>query len=432
MFRVLILGYVWPEPRSSAAGSRMMQFIQCFLSRNWQVTFASAAQPSPHRADLPALGVKEMPVALNCDTFDEQIRVLQPDLVLFDRFFTEEQFGWRVEAVCPRALRILDTEDLHSLRHARELHLKQRLAAAPAGFPYYALPPENGADTASSAMTDAVHWISHSDMGLREIAAIYRCDLTLIISQAEMHLLQDGFGIPPALLHYCPFLVDDHGATGPDFEQRQDFISIGNFRHQPNWDAVLCLKNTLWPAIRQQLPQARLHIYGAYPPPKATALHNPKQGFLIDGWVEDAAEAMRSARVCLAPLRFGAGLKGKLVEAMQNGTPSITTSIGAEGMHGTLPWPGAIADNNSAFVEQAVTLYRQRDQWQRAQLQGATILQQVFPHQPLTDALQQRLDTLVDNLQTHRQANIVGSMLRHHLHKSHQYMSQWIAAKNRG
>ena len=95
MLHVLIIGYVWPEPRSSAAGSRMMQLIHSFLDRGWRVTFASAAQRSIHRADLVALGIEEADIALNCDSFNDQVRQWQPDMVVFDRFFTEEQFGWR-------------------------------------------------------------------------------------------------------------------------------------------------------------------------------------------------------------------------------------------------------------------------------------------------------------------------------------------------
>jgi len=88
-----------------------------------------------------------------------------------------------------------------------------------------------------------------------------------------------------------------------------------------------------------------MHVYGAYPPPKATQLHNPKQKFYVLGWVESAEHVMKNARICLAPLRFGAGLKGKLLDAMQFGTPSITTEIGAEGMHDKLAWNGIITNN---------------------------------------------------------------------------------------
>src|SRR5690606_27012408 len=125
MGRLLILGYVWPEPRSSAAGGRIMQLIECFQARGWDITFASAARRSDQCADLALYQVRETEVALNCSSFDEFVVGLQPDLVMFDRFVPEEQFGWRVAEACPSALRILDTADLHSLRWTRQQLLKE-------------------------------------------------------------------------------------------------------------------------------------------------------------------------------------------------------------------------------------------------------------------------------------------------------------------
>jgi hypothetical protein len=87
--KVLYLGYVWPEPNSSAAGSRTMEFLRLFRQQNWQVIFASVAALSPHRADLAALQIEEKQLQLNCDSFDAFILDYQPDLVVFDRFFTE-------------------------------------------------------------------------------------------------------------------------------------------------------------------------------------------------------------------------------------------------------------------------------------------------------------------------------------------------------
>src|SRR5690606_2633671 len=181
-----------------------------------------------------------------------------------------------------------------------------------------------------------------------------------------------------ALLHYCPFLLEQQPLPLIDYDQRQDFMTIGNFRHEPNWDAVLWLKHALWPLIRQQLPQAQLKIYGAYPPPKATALHNPKQGFHVLGWANDAYEVVSQARVCLAPLRFGAGIKGKLIDAMVCGTPSVTTSIGAEAMNGDFVWPGIISDTTADFSRAAIALYTAQDTWQEAQKRGQVILQKRF------------------------------------------------------
>ncbi|MET0609640.1 MAG: glycosyltransferase, partial [Pseudomonas caspiana] len=121
---VLIIGYVWPEPRSSAASGHVMQLIQCFLEQGWQITFASPATEGEHKADLAELGIHEVSIELNNSSFDVFISELQPDIVLFDQFMIEEQFGWRVEKHCPNALRILETSDLQSLRHARHQQLK--------------------------------------------------------------------------------------------------------------------------------------------------------------------------------------------------------------------------------------------------------------------------------------------------------------------
>lgn len=424
---LLVIGYVWPEPNSSAAGSRMLELIQLFKGSQWRVVFASAAALSEHRFDLNNIGVDEKIIALNCSSFDEWLATLNPQAVLFDRFFTEEQFGWRVEKCCPDALRLLDTEDLHCLRHARHRLLKalQKQAvdetARQSVGPVTAYLPELYAE------------MSFDDMAQREIAAIYRCDLSIMISTVEITLLKKYFSVPDSILCYVPFLTKPATAKNnlPSFDEREHFIAIGNFRHEPNWDSVLYLKQVIWPLIRAQLPYAELHIYGAYPPPKAMQLHQPKHGFLMKGWAVDAHSVMRSAKICLAPLRFGAGIKGKLVDAMRNGTPSVTTTIGAESMCGDLPWNGAVENNTEAFAMAAVKLYRDSSVWKIAQENGFAILENYFFRCDFSDQLMQRVDYVSANLVAERRKNFTGAMLRHHSLKSTQYMSQWIEAKNR-
>lgn len=429
--RLLIIGYVWPEPKSSAAGSRMLELIHLFLSQQWKITFASAAALSEHRADLPSIGVHEKSIALNDSSFNEFIAELQPAAVLFDRFFTEEQFGWRVEQVCPKALRLLDTEDLHSLRHARHQILKQAQKNAENETTRQSLDPV----LASSA--ELYEKMASDDMAQREIAAIFRCDLTFMISHYEIQFLVDYFSVPQSILHYCPFLSIQEPVTYSAFGERQNFIAIGNFRHEPNWDSVLYLKHAIWPLIRAQLPAAELHIYGAYPPPKATQLNNPKQGFCVKGWADDALQVMQQARVCLAPLRFGAGIKGKLMDAMRSGTPSVTTAIGAEAMCGAessvgeRAWGGLIANNAQQIADAAVKLYCDETLWQQSQQQGAAILQNYFGSTDYSRLLIERIALLQTNLAAERQKNFIGAILRHHSLKSTQYMSQWIEAKNK-
>jgi glycosyltransferase involved in cell wall biosynthesis len=207
-------------------------------------------------------------------------------------------------------------------------------------------------------------------------------------------------------------------------------MTIGNFRHAPNWDAVLYLQK-IWPLIRKQLPKAELHIYGSYPPPKATALNNPKTGFLIKGWADNAYDVMQSARVCLAPLRFGAGIKGKLLEAMIMQTPSVTTRIGIEGMHNDLPWPGKVANNTEDFANAAVELYNSQTDFKHAQQAGNALLNSVYDKVKLSAALINKIDLISNDLSAHREKNFTGQMLKHHTMRSTQYMAQWIAEKNK-
>ena len=414
--KLLVLGYVWPEPNSSAAGSHMLSLLTLFVKQGWHVTFASPALQGEHKVDLTALGIDQQNVVLNCSSFDDFICELIPEMVLFDRFMLEEQFGWRVAKHCPNALRILDTEDLHSLRHARHQALKQNRPLT---------------------KTDL-----NSDVAKREIAAIFRCDLSLIISDYELELLKNHYSVPEHILLHCPFMLDLQNFTPSknSYSDRQHFISIGNFRHEPNWDAVLFLKQSIWPLIRKQLPQAELHIYGAYPPPKATQLHNAKQGFLVKGWAEDAKHVMQQAKVCLAPLRFGAGIKGKLAEAMWCGTPNVTTNVGIEGMTMGLEWSGLTTDlsalhnsedSASNFAKNAVQLYQEEVLWTQKQHQGYQLIKANFAKDEIQAKLIARIRGIQNELNTHRADNFIGQMLQHHQLKSTQYMAQWIEAKNR-
>jgi len=405
MKKVLVMGYVWPEPNSSAAGCHMMSLLRFYKQHNWQVEFATAAVETDHMIDLASEGITAKNIKLNCDSFDAYITEYQPDIVMFDRFMIEEQFGWRVEKNCPQALKILDTEDLQCLRNAR-----------------------HQAHKAGREMTQSDLF---SDLAKREIAAILRCDLSLIISSYEMTLLRDTFKVDPRLLHHLPFMVDLKKCPQQtkSFSERQHFMSIGNFRHAPNWDMVLYLQQ-IWPLIRKQLPQAECHIYGSYPPPKATALHNPKTGFLIKGWADDAYRVMEESRVCLSPIRFGAGIKGKLLDAMIMQTPSVTTSLGAEGMYEGESWPGAVCDDVSAFVDEAVRLYNNEEQWMTAQARTTELLASHYDGQSLAVALIEHIIVLEETLEQHRSDNFIGSMLKHHTMMSTKYMSQWIEAKN--
>ena len=246
-----------------------------------------------------------------------------------------------------------------------------------------------------------------------------------------MELLQNFFKVPESLLYYLPFLEERLAGSFKPFEQRAHFISIGNFLHAPNWDATLELKKNIWPLIRKQLPETQLHVYGAYPSEKVTQLHNEVEGFLVKGRATDAQEVISNARVLLAPLRFGAGLKGKFIDAMQCGTPSVTTSIGVEGMQSGLDWCGMVADDKNAFAKAAISLYADKTMWEEAQENGVQILNTNFQKTAFEADLIARLQTTLEHLEKHRAANFTGLVLQHHTLQSTKYLSKWIEEKNK-
>ena len=410
MKKLLIIGFVWPEPNSSAAGGRMMQLISIFKQEGYEITFASPALDSDFMVDLEKFGVQKKAIELNSSSFDDFIIELDPAVVLFDRFMIEEQFGWRVAEYCPKAIRLLDTEDLHCLRTARQKAFKENRVFE---------------------LTDL--W--SEEVAKREIASILRCDLSFIISEFEMKILNDVFKIDTRLLHYLPFMVEEMHESELEelssFKERQHFVFIGNFLHEPNWNTVQYLKETIWPLIKKQFPEAVLEVYGAYPSQKVLQLHQPKNGFFIMGRAAVANEVVKKARIVLAPIRFGAGLKGKLLEAMQCGTPSITTTIGAEAMHGDLAWNGYITDDVKQFAEQAIQLYQDETLWMKAQRNGVAIINKCYQRDAYARGVIEVIDSLLSDYENHRLHNFMGSLLQHHTLKSTKYMAKWIEAKNK-
>ncbi len=401
---LLIVGFVWPEPKSSAAGSRMIQLIDMFLANDYQVAFVSTAQNLEFSEDLTSLGVTIKVIELNSSSFNDFIKDLSPICVVFDRFMVEEQFGWRVTESCPKALKILNTEDLHCLRQARQICVK-----------------ENREFTSADLF---------SDIAKREIASILRCDVSLMVSEFEMALLQTHFKIAKELLYYLPIFAEKLDAI-PTYEERSDFVFIGNFLHEPNWDCVKHLSETIWPLLHSKLPNAKMLVYGAYPSQKVLELHRPKSNFFIQGRADDAVEVVKNAKVVLAPIRFGAGIKGKLLEAMQCGTPSITSSIGAESMHANLDWNGFIKDTPDAFVEAALQLYNDKNLWETSQKIGFAIMNKRYKKSLFESDFIKTIPLLIENLDTHRKTNFIGAMLQHHLLSSTKYMSKWIEEKNK-
>ena len=402
--RILIIGLVWPEPTSSAAGWRMLQLIEQLKSLSTDIHFACAASRSESSFDLKTIGLTEHDIVLNSESFNEFVAELKPDVVVYDRFMTEEQFGWRVKQELPNVLTILDTEDLHFVRRARTQAFKNNTSV--------------NFDT-----TDCY----------RELSAIHRCDLSLIISEYEYDLLVDYFKIPPKQLLYFPFVEQEISETErqklPDFHQREHLMFIGNFIHEPNYQTVIALKK-LWKNIRKKVPKAELHIYGAYTPEKVYQLHNVSEGFLVKGKAEDVNATMQKYKVLVAPIPFGAGLKGKFIDGFKNSLPNVTTLVGSEGMNAE-NWGGLLAIDNDEFVDAVCRLYQEEMLWKQSVLNGFNIINKKFSEKIWNDVLKDQLFDMMKNPDAHRRDLFVQKMLWQNQLQATKYMSLWIEAKNK-
>lgn len=404
---MLVIGHQWPEPDATAAGERMLWLLEGFLRKGYQITFASTSAPGTYEADLESLGIEKVSIQLNSASFDRFITTRRFSLVLFDRFLTEEQFSWRVRECLPKALLLLDTEDLHSLRHSRGEAVRQGKAWS-----------------TSDWLQDPLFY--------REVASMFRADLNLIISNREMELLTEQIPLLKDKLLYLPFgIISRNNLEGPEFQRRSDFVFIGNGKHRPNLDAISQLKSEIWPLIRRLLPKEKIRIYGAYLPQSILQFHAPFEGFEVKGWAPDLQAVLSKARVQLAPLRYGAGIKGKILKAAQNGLPTMGTAFGFEGILTVSEAMCFTADTPDDFAKKSAHLYQDEPTWTKA-----LSLQKEAAKEHLCasfDTLSKQVELLQEGAGViSGETQILENLLRNEAFGRVRYLSRWIEAKEKG
>lgn len=405
--KVLMLGSIWPEPAASAASTRVLNIVDALLAEGFQVTFSADAKETAATDGLRKKGVFCIRLPQNAPEFRSFVVDMRPDVAIFDRFTSEEKFGWQIREQCPDCLRILDTIDLHFVRHARGR--------------------AHQAGVKASTWSEIIAWAE--DKTSREVAAIYRSDLSLVVSDYELELLTRYAGVPAQLLHLSRLTYKAPPSVVPGFHERSDYAMIGSFRHPPNEDSVYWTKRELWPAIRQLDPKAQLFIYGAHAQKKHLDLTDSAMGFYVKGYAKDACAVMAKTRINLAPLRFGAGIKGKVADGWWSGTPVITTSVGAEGMYEQYPFGGVIAESVEDLAEAAVRLYQDQNAWEDYSQKSLRIMSELYSREATLDPFIQRLSWLFANKLEHRLANFTGEMLWQTGLRATEYFSRWIETK---
>ncbi len=174
-----------------------------------------------------------------------------------------------------------------------------------------------------------------------------------------------------------------------------------------------------------------MHIYGAYPAKEDMALSDPSIGFDVHGPAPDSLKALQPHRVMLAALRFGAGVKGKILDAWQAGIPVVTTAIGAEGMFtDALPFGGKIGLTPEELSALAVEFHENEEKWQKARLAGRALLENEYNAKLLAQILPTKIAELKSDLDAIRSRNFTSQMLAQQAFRSTKYFSKWIELKN--
>ncbi len=251
-----------------------------------------------------------------------------------------------VRSVCPNALVVFDTVDLHHIRLYREAKIMRNRKLA--------------------VMAVQSHY--------RELNAVRRTDITLVVSHGEKSILKQA--LPHTDIRVLSTIHPVHTTPTPSFDHREGLLFIGSFNHSPNADAIHVLLDVLLSGIRRKLPDIPITVIGANPPEPWASY--PPPGVLFTGFVPDLTPFYNRARLFVAPLRFGAGIKGKVLDSMANGLPVIATPIAAEGIGASDLVHIAIGKTDGDFLHKLATAYTDENVWLRMQKNGKSLIKKNF------------------------------------------------------
>lgn len=347
--RVLVIDSATPQPDRDSASLRLVNLMHTLDSEGADVLFMPAdfAHAGRYTTELQQLGIEVWyaPFVQRAAVWlREHGRGF--DTVLVCRHYVLREFLPLLRRHAPQARIVLDTVDLHYLRERRGAEL--------AGDP---------------ALMRAAERTRR-----RELEMVARADATLVVSEVERAML--AADAPGAPVHVLSNL---HEVAGPGlpFAQRAGLVFVGGFRHPPNVDAVLWFAREVFPSVRERLPGMRFHCIGGDAPAQITALAS-EPGIVVHGHVPDIAPYMSGARVAVAPLRYGAGVKGKVNLSMAHGQPVVATPCAVEGMHLEHGRDVLVADDAQAFADAVVRLHEDEALWHTLATHGLRNVERHF------------------------------------------------------
>lgn len=359
---VLIIDALTPHPNHDSGSLRLVNLMRLLREEGAHVAFlpADLKHDGLHTTHLQAIGVEawHAPYTKGIPAW---LREHGPrfDTIVVCRHYVLRGMLPLLRLHAPQARVVFDTVDLHYLRERRGAELAN--------------------DAAQARVAERTRVL--------ELDLVGRSDATLVVSTIERELLsQDAPGARVEILSNLHHLPEQ----GPDFEHRKDLIFVGGFRHPPNVDAVQWFTSEVWPLLRSRSPDLRFHCIGGDVPDAIRALHG-RDGIEVHGHVPDLSPWLADVRVAVAPLRYGAGVKGKVNQSMAHGQPVVATHCAVEGMHLVDGADVLVADTPEAFAEAVLRLHEDPGLWRRLAANARRNVEQHFSLDAGRDVVRQVL-----------------------------------------
>lgn len=370
---ILVIDHQTPTPDQDSGSASTVSYLKILTRAGLEVTLAplDLAHGGRYTEALNALGIRTVS-APESSSIQAAIEAFAPraDVVLIFRAPVADQVFNLVRAAAPIARILLHTTDLHFLRMEREAVL-----------------------TGSAPLADAAR-----TMRAIELSLIARADASIVVSRHERDVLAEL--LPAAVVHRIPILRDTPPRPrelarwlGASPKGRHGVLFIGGYRHRPNVDAVHWFVREVWPLLQGSGFPHRLVIAGSHVPDDIVALASDT--IEVPGFVADLAPLFAACRLSIAPLRYGAGIKGKIVTSLSHAVPVVATSIAAEGMGLRDGRDILIADAPAAFAERIAALCDNGWLWRRLSANGYRAFRNQFSLEAGEGAVLQVMEQLL-------------------------------------
>ncbi len=362
--RILLIDAYTPEPDQDSGSLRLRYLMDCFSSLGYGVTFFAdnRGHSGSYTTDLQQAGVEVIykPWLDSLHDFFTD-RGTEFSFVMISRHYVAVNYISLLKRYCPQAKFIFDTVDLHYLR-------EQRLAELEDSLPLKRV----AAQTRRS-----------------ELAVISDADATLVVSPAEKSVLEKD--APDARVHVISNVHEVVGSRR-SWSDRKDIFFVGGYQHPPNVDAATWFVSSIWPLVRKQLPDIQFHLIGSKATEQIRSLHG--NGVQFHGFVKSLEPWLDDCRLAVAPLRYGAGIKGKVNISMSRGQPVVATPMAVEGMFVNSGEEVLVAESAEDFAAGIVRLYQDEQLWNRISAGGLENVRKYFSVETARLSLQELLKTL--------------------------------------